>query len=135
MVLAEVLIEMNNLRQKIAQLEDYVHRTASQDVEATNKATIKLLDLLDKHRSHLILLNKYNNSIEVSIGGQTVSLANAILITKTMKRKIEILDSLIEEGDSLLDVFDLIEQRDKMLEEYTTISNGLAAIEWSTKVD
>jgi hypothetical protein len=52
-----------------------------------------------------------------------------------MKRKIEILDSLIEEGDSLLDVFDLIEQRDKMLEEYTTISNGLAAIEWSTKVD
>ena len=54
MVLAEVLIEMGNLKQKIVQLEDYLHRTASQDVELADKATEKLLDLLDKHRRHLI---------------------------------------------------------------------------------
>jgi len=135
MVLAEVLIEMKNFGLKISQLEDYLHRTAGQDVALADRATIKLLDLLDKHRSHLILLNKLNNNIEVTIGDSTVSLANAILITKTMKRKIELLNSLIETEDSVLDIFSLIEQRDKLLEEYTAISNGLIALEWRTKID
>jgi len=135
MVLAEVLIEMKTLRQKISQLEDYLHRTAGQDATLADKATTKLLDLLDKHRSHLISINKFNNSIEVSIGGQKVSLANAILITQTMKRKIDLLNSLIEKEECVLDVFSLIDQRDLLLEDYTTISNGLTAIEWSTTVD
>ena len=134
MVLAEVLIEMENLRQKIRQLEDYLHRTAGQNATLADQATTKLLDLLDKHRSHLILVNKINNDMEVAIGDQKVSLANAILITKTMRRKVDLLNSLIE-MDSVLDVFDLIEQRDKLLLEYTQISNGLMTIEWSTNVD
>ena len=134
MVLAEVLIEMRNLRQKIRQLEDFLHRTAGQDATLADKATTELLDLLDKYRSHLILINKINNGVEVSIGDSTVSLANAILITKTMKRKIDLLNSLIEK-DSVLDVFSLMEQRNKLLEEHTTISNGLSSIEWGTKVD
>lgn len=135
MVLAEVLIEMRNLRQKIRQLEGYLHRTAGQNATLADKATIKLLDLLDKYRSHLILTNKINNSIEVSIGGSRISLANAILITKTTKHKLDLLDSLIEAEDCVLDVFSLIVQRDKLLEEYTTISNSLKAIEWGAKVD
>ena len=135
MVLAEVLIEMNSLKQKISQLEEYLHRTAGQDATLADKATTKLLELLDKHRSHLILINKVNNSIDVSIGGSKVSLANAILITQTMKRKIDLLNSLIESDYCVLDVFSLIEQRDLLLEEYATISNGLKAIEWGTKVD
>jgi hypothetical protein len=134
MVLAEVLTEKRNLRQKISQLEDYLHRTASQDAEVADKATIKLLNLLDKYRSHLILINEINNSIKVSIGSSKVSLANAIIITKTMRCKIDLLNSLIEQ-DSVLDVFSLMEQRDKLFDEYTTISNGLSAIEWSTDVD
>jgi hypothetical protein len=135
MVLAEVLVEMSNLKQKIEQLEDHLYRTASQDTEAANMATSKLLNLLDKHRSYLILINKVNNDTEVSIGDQKVSLANAILITKTIYRKVDLLNSLIEGNQNQLDVFDLMEQRDKLLDEYTTISNGLKAIEWRTKVD
>jgi hypothetical protein len=135
MVLAEVLIEMGSLRQKIAQLEKYLHRAADQDATLADEATTKLLELLDRHRSHLILINKINNSIKVNIGDSKVSLANAILITQTMKRKIDLLDSLIERDNSVLDVFSLIKQRDLLLEEYTTISNGLKAIEWSAKVD
>lgn len=134
MVLAEILIEMHNLEKKIDQLEDYLHRTAGQDDKLADKANTKLLDLLDKHRSHLILLNDINNKVEVTIGDSTVSLANAILITKTMRRKMDLLNSLIEE-DNLFDGLALMEQRDKLLEEYTTISNSLKAIEWSTEVD
>ena len=133
--IAEVLIEMRNLKYKINQLRDYLLRIADNNATLADTATIKLLDLLDKHRSHLILINEINNSTEVSIGGSTVSLANAIIIIKTIKCKINLLNSLVETEESVLDVFSLMEQRNKLLEEYTTISNGLAAIEWSTNVD
>jgi len=135
MVLAEVLIEMRNLKQRISQLEDYLHRLADNNATLADTATIKLLDLLDKHRSHLILINKMNNTTEVSIGSSKVVLANAIIITKTMKRKIDLLNALIENENGVLDVFSLMEQRDKLLEEHTTISNGLKVIEWSTVID
>lgn len=135
MVLAEVLTEMRNLKQKISQLEDYLHRLADNNATLADTATIKLLDLLDKHRSHLILINKMNNTTEVSIGSSKVVLANAIIITKTMKRKIDLLNALIENENGVLDVFSLMEQRDKLLEEHTTISNGLKVIEWSTIID
>jgi len=135
MVLAEVLVEMLNLKQKITQLEDYLHRIADNNAKLADTATTKLLDLLDKHRSHLILVNKVNNKVEVTIGSSKVSLANAIIILKTTKRKVDLLDSLIENEHGVLDVFDLMIQRDKILEEYTTISNGLKVIEWSTEID
>lgn len=134
-MLAEVLIEMRSIKGKIVQLENYLQRTSTQNVKLADIATTKLLDLFDKYRSHLILINKINNNIEVSIGKSKVSLANAILITKTMKCKIDLLNSLIENELSLLDIFDLMSQRDKLLDEYNTILNGLKFIEWSTNVD
>jgi hypothetical protein len=135
MVLGEVLIEMKNFKRKIKQLEDLLHRSAAQNVTLADRATAELLNLLDKYRSHLILVNKANNATEVSIGSSRVSLANAIIITKTVKRKVALINSLIEIEDSVLDVFSLIEQRDTLLKEYTTISNGLKVVEWGTTVD
>ena len=135
MVLAEVLIEMRSLGKKIVQLESYLHRIADSNAKQADIATTKLLDLLDKHRSHLILINKVNNATKVSIGSSKVSLANAIILLKTTERKVDLLNSLIENEQGVLDVFDLMVQRDSLLEEYTTISNGLKVIEWSTKID
>jgi hypothetical protein len=135
MVLAEILIEKENLKRKIEELELVLIRASRSDVEAADEANTKLLDLMDKYRSHLILINKINNSIEVNIGGSVISLANAILITKTIERKVELLDSLIRDESSILDVFSLMEQRDKLLDEYVSMSNTLKAIEWSTNVD
>lgn len=137
MVLAEILIEKNNLENKIKQLEAYLDKVAAASAEQTNTATKRLLELIDRHRSHLIMINKINNSIEVTIGGSKINLASAVLIADTMKRKIELVDRLIDkcDGDAVLDFFDLIEQRDKLLEEYTLISNSLKAVAWSTKVD
>jgi hypothetical protein len=137
MVLAEVLIEKCNLELKICQLNDYVFKTAKVSRDETDKAVKQLVELVDKHRSHLILLNKINNEIEVIIGDTKVSLANAILITKTINHKIDLLNGLIAgcDGDDILDFFSLVDQRDKLLDEYTTISNGLKSIEWSTEID
>lgn len=137
MVLAEVLKEKDSLEQKICQLNEYIFKISKVSSDETDKAIRNLIELVDKHRSHLILINRINNSIEVVIGGSKVSLANAVLITKTIKHKIDLLNGLIVgcDGTDTLNFFDLMDQRDKLLEEYTMISNGLKVIEWSTNVD
>lgn len=135
MVLAEILIETRNLKKKINQLMIYIDRISSRDSVITDQATTKLLGLLDKHRSHLILLNKVNNSVEVTVGESTLSLANAIIILKTVKKKIDILDSLIDKEDCVMDVMNVIENRDKLLEEYTVISKEIQQQEWEIEID
>ena len=130
MVLAEILIETKSLEKRINQLMVYINSVSSRNSETTDRAMKKLLSLLDKHRSHLILLNKINNETEISVGDSQLSLANAIIILKTINSKIAMLDSLIDNEDCALDIIDLMEQRDKLLEEYTVISKEIKYQEW-----
>jgi hypothetical protein len=134
MVLAEVIIESRNIKQKIKQLESYLDKI-TEDSEKVDLATTKLIDLFDKYRSHLILINTINNDVKMVVGDSEVSLANTLLIINTMKRKINLLDNLIDTKNNFLDVFDLMDKRDKILIEYTTISNKLKYTEWITDVD
>lgn len=135
MVLAEVLMEMNNLKKKISQLMLLMDNAAIHDSTATDKATSKLLGLLDKYRSHLILVNKINNYSEVTVGGSKLSLANAIIILRTIASKMSILNGLINKEDSILDVLSLVDQYDVLLEEHTTISKEIKAQEWGIEID
>lgn len=135
MVLAEILIEKKYIKKRIKQLKKVLEDIIAENTELADKATKKLIDLFDRYRSHLILINKINNSVVVNIGGSEVSLVNTVLIVKTIKKKIDLLDDLISSKGSVLDVFSLIDQRDKLLIEYITISNELKAIEWRTEVD
>jgi len=135
MVLAEILIEMNNLKKKISQLRFYIEKVSSRDSKSTDNAISKLLGLLDKYRSHLILINRVNNETIVSIGESKLSLANAIIILKTIEDKINLLDKLIDNEECVLDVLSLIEQRDKLLEEYTAISKEIKHQEWGIEID
>ena len=134
MVLAEVIIESRNIKQKIKQLESYLDKI-TEDSDKVDLATAKLIDLFDKYRSHLILINTINNDVKMVVGDSEVSIANTLLIINTMKRKINLLDNLIDTKYSFLDVFDLMDKRDKILVEYTTILNKLRYTEWVTNVD
>lgn len=135
MVLAEIIIELREIQRRIRQLERYLSEMSTRDSQAADQATSKLLELLDKERSHLILLNNVNNKVTVTLGESEVSLANAITIAETIAKKVEILDELIDTPECSLDVFDLIERRDKIMKEYLHLSNGIASVEWSTTVD
>lgn len=135
MVLAEILIEKKYIKKRIKQLKKVLEEIITENTELADKATKKLIDLFDRYRSHLILINRINNSVVVNIGGSKVNLVNTVLIVKTIKKKIDLLDDLISSKGSVLDIFNLIEQRDKLLTEYITILNELKAVEWRTKVD
>jgi hypothetical protein len=134
MVLAEVIIESRNIKQKIKQLESYLDKI-TEDSDKVDLATKKLIDLFDKHRSHLILINTINNDVKMVVGDSKVSIANTLLIIKTMKRKIDLLNNLINTKDNFLDVFKLMDKRDQLFVEYTSISNKLKYTEWVTNVD
>lgn len=135
MVLAEILIETRSLKKRIDQLMVYINSVSSRDSDITDRAIKKLLSLLDKHRSHLILLNRVNNEVTVSVGDSQLSLANAIIILETVGRKIAVLDALIETKEVVLDIVDVMEQRDKLLEEYTAISKEIQYQEWRVEID
>jgi len=134
MVLAEVIIESRNIKQKIKQLESYLDKI-TEDSDKVDLATKKLIDLFDKYRSHLILINTINNDVKMVVGDSKVSIANTLLIINTMKLKIALLDNLIKTKDNFLDVFKLIDQRDQLYKEYSSISNKLKYTEWVTNVD
>ena len=135
MVLAEIIIEARNIKQKIKQLESYLDKITVENTDKIDVATKRLIDLFDKYRSHLILINTINNDVKMVVGDSEISIANTLLIVKTMKSKVDLLNNLIKTKNNFLDVFDLMDKRDKMLLEYTTVSNKLKHVEWVTKVD
>ena len=135
MVLAEIIIEAQNIKQKIKQLEGYLDKITVENADKIDLTTKRLIDLFDKYRSHLILINTMNNDVKMVVGDSELSIANTLLIIRTMKRKIDLLNNLIETKDNFLDVFSLMDQRDKLLVEYTTILNKLKHTEWVTNVD
>ena len=135
MLLAEIKVEADNLEKMILEIEEYLFKLALTDLEKADVATKKLLNLIDKRRNHLIMINKADNVIEVHIGDSKASLANVRIICDALKRKINFLDRLIRLERSALDTFSLIEQRDKFLSEFTLILNSIKKAEWSTKID
>jgi hypothetical protein len=135
MVLAEVLVEKSNIKKKIKQLEEYLKNSVDLSYDHIDIIISMMVDLSDKYRSHLLLINKFNNTTEVSIGGSVLSLANAIIILRTMEYKINLLNSLVSSKNNKLDIADLLKRRDKLLDEYTTMSNTIKFTEWRTEVD
>ena len=135
MVLAEIIIEAQNIKQKIKQLEGYLDKITVENADKIDLTTKRLIDLFDKYRSHLILINTMNNDVKMVVGDSEISIANTILIARTMRKKIDLLNNLIETKNNFLDVFDLMDKRDELLIEYTTIYNKLKYIEWVTNID
>jgi hypothetical protein len=135
MYLGEMINEMQHLEFKITQLEQLFFKVAKSDSDKANEIIKKLFDHIDKYRSHLIILNKLNNEKEITIGDSKINLANAVLLKKTLKHKIELLNKLIVDDTSYTDVQSLIENRDKFHLEYKTIATELESFEWRTKID
>lgn len=134
MFLAEVKVEIKNLEKKISQLKGYIVRYCSIDAEITDEAVNQLFELYERLRSHKIAYARLCTKIRLTIGDSDVSLTEAKIILSTMKTKLELLNELIDHGQAL-DALALMENRDRLDQEYTSLNNALQSIEWSTKID
>jgi len=135
MFLSEVLIEMETLKSKIFQLEKYLKQAIIDNINLYEETITKLFELIDKYRSHLILINKVNNQVNINIGGSSVSLANAILILDALKHKIEIMDSLIDDCKDFEYGTKLMDERNVLSSDFNVIFGQIKSIEWKTTID
>jgi len=137
MQLAEVLIELETINDNIETLNGFLFGTnKSNDVKLIDTVIKELLSLLDKKRSHLILLTGFNNKIFLKIGTVDINLATALIILNTIKSKIDIVDNLLNSrGCDDLDVLNLLDQKDKLVKEYNALSSNIKKLEWSVDID
>jgi len=133
MFLAELLMRKSYVKLQIAELKFYLlNNDGSSD---TNETLKKLYELEDQDQKYRILIKKANSKIEVEVGTSKISLDTAIELRNNLDNKISILSDLISANKKSLDVFNLITQRSKLIEEYLMVYKAIKISEWSTEVD
>ena len=133
MFLAELLMRKSYVKLQIVELKFYLlNNDGSSD---TNETLKKLYELEDQDQKYRILIKKANSKIEVEVGTSKISLDTAIELRNNLDNKISILSDLIAANKKSLDVFNLITQRSKLIEEYLMVYKAIRISEWSTEVD
>jgi len=133
MFLAELLMRKSYVKLQIAELKFYLlNNDGSSD---TNETLKKLYELEDQDQKYRILIKKANSKIEVEVGTSKISLDTAIELRNNLDNKISILSDLIAANKKSLDVFNLITQRSKLIEEYLMVYKAIKISEWSIEID
>lgn len=142
MLLAEVLTRKRNIEKKIEDLTDYLFRLASdesiQDFSEIDDLVTSVYDLLERHQQHIFTIDRANASVEIEIGSSTTTLAATVRLRETVKRKMDILSSLIEtckyNKNSKFSITSLIGNRDKLLAEYDILTKTIRTKDWTTEL-
>jgi len=81
-----------------------------------------------------VILNRTNEATKLVLGKNEISVSDGIYLRETILKKINVLSSMIEHNTTRdLDIFNLIEQRDKLFEEYVYLSTLISESDWSTE--
>ena len=117
--LSEVISKKEILDKKINEIKKILQTTQ------TEKLAKELYDLLDKRQSELIKIRAANTASKISIGGNEVSIDTAVIIRDTIKEKINVLTTLINNEECILDKVELQNQRDAYYEDYILLAMGI----------
>lgn len=139
MFLADVLARKRNLDNKILELEDYLVRLASdgstQDFSEIDSIVSKIYEFIDERQQQLFTIDKINRSVQVKIGSSKTPLSTAIMLRKTVGRKIDVLTSLIEAcKDSKFSIVQLMENKDRLLAEYDILTSAIKNKDWTVEI-
>lgn len=142
MFLAEALVKKNNIENRIKELKDYLFHTASdeknKDSSKVDTALTELYNLLDEYQKYVFLIARANRSIEIEIGKSKVTVSDAVKIRRTLKEKMKIMNDLIlackYNNNSLFSIFELIKNRNKLMEECDMLNNIIKANDWKIKL-
>jgi len=147
MLVAEIIKRKNNIKQKIEELDYYLEKVASlptaiegmsnqkDAVHVYNTVINTMFDLLDSYQNHIILLAKSNNINNINVGKSEIKVSDAVVLMRTINEKINTLTRLIISKDTSINVPNLIEQRDKLMEEQILIDNAIQQSDWSVEIE
>lgn len=138
----DIIKRKEYLDKKLKDVSDFLKSLKELDISVESKALLynKAIDLkfklLNKIRSHEVLIQSLSEETTVDIGNETMSLYEAEQLINTIEAKIETVESILLDGDlNVINFFSLLEQRDQLFEEYmvlyTSVYRSIANKEWS----
>ncbi len=116
MYLTEVIAQKRLYDKKITELKSLL------EVRQTEELAKELMGLLELRQAKCINISQANEQATVHLGGTDISITVAVMIRETIKAKLDVLTSLINNPDTALDKISLQKQRDRHFNEYTLIS-------------
>lgn len=129
MFLRQKLDKRKNIKTKIKELRGWLLRSTPSD------ELIKLLLVqLDELQNINLIINKVNQQTLIKIGGTETNLATAIEIRNTIKSKIDLITNLIATHITL-DITSLLEQRDDLMAEFSSIDRAIRMTDWNINLD
>ena len=133
MLIAEVLIRKSYVKLQIDELKTYLVNATG--ITNVNETLTKLYELEDESQKYRMLLDRVNRQLEVEIGNSKVSVSTALELVQNTCNKVDIITDLIKANKESLDIFNLLEQRAKLMEEWIMISRAIRINDWSHSVD
>ena len=127
----------NRMYLKIA-MEDLLGFLKSAKTVSTDRidgVMTMLLRYIDDNQRYLIMLSESNRKAMITVGSSEVSVSSAIKVREGIKKKIDILTSLIEVRNEYLDILDLMEQRKQLYDEYILLSQTIHKSDMETEID
>ena len=133
MLIAELLFRKDYNKLQIDELKKYL--LEKDNLANTNELLGKLYELEDQDQKYNMLIVSANRQAEVKIGNSKVSIETALELKRNTSRKIDVLTDLISANKQSLDIFNLMTQRNKLVEEYLMILNAIKTSDWSVELD
>jgi hypothetical protein len=133
MFIAEVIIRKNYIKLQIDELKNYLINTIG--VSNVNETLTKLYELEDESQRYRMLLDRANRQLEVEIGNSKVSVSTALELSRNTCSKVDVITELIAANKNSLDIFNLLDQRAKLMEEWIMISRAIRINDWSNEIE
>ena len=132
MLIAELLLRKENLKLQMDELKRYLStEKAAGDV---NKATNVIFELEDRLQQYIVALSISNHEAMIQVGKSQVNIATAIILRNTTQKKINVLTELIDTNINI-DIFNLMEQRNSLFEEYILLDKAIKASDWKVELE
>jgi len=133
MLISELLFRKKYVKLQIDELKKYL--VDNESITNINEVLTKLYELEDQDQKYKMLLNKANRVTEIRIGNSKVQVDTALELKRNTGNKIDVLTDLINANKESLNIFNLLTQRNKLIEEYIMINSAIKISDWSTEVD
>ena len=121
-------------------IEDVKGYLSKKEETASNASYNDFIDSLfayiEQLKSYKVLLNRSNENTKLKVGKNEVTIADAVYLRDSILQKINVLSAMIEHNTKRdLDIFNLVNERDKLFEEYIYITRLISESDWSTEIE
>lgn len=100
-----------------------------------NQTAEQLVKLLDERQRLSLNIYSANSQCTLTIGESKLDLNSAVILRDTIKRKIDIITGIINSDIEYdLDEFELMNQRDKFMEDYALLDMSIINTDINTKI-